>query len=116
MKLLLCFCVLEIKTCEGLKCHLKQDVICHALSFFTLRLHDNEDIESVQTVGLHCDQAGKAEESSVGRGGGCLHRCCCFQRQNRELRNANGPDSYRSGSLLEALFRSTKRKKQLIPL
>lgn len=54
----------------------------------------DEDIESVQTVGLHCGCAGKAEESGVW--GNSRHRCCRFQRQNRELRNANQPDFYRS--------------------
>ena len=62
---------------------------------YTLKYRDYEDIGSVQTVGLHCGWAGKAEESWVLRGNS-LHRCCCFQRQNGELRNANGPDSYRS--------------------
>lgn len=59
-----------------------------------LSYRDREDIESVQTVGLHCGWAGKAEESRVW-GGNSLHRCCCFQRQNGELRNANRPDPYR---------------------
>lgn len=45
-------------------------------------------------LGLHCDQAGKAEESGVW--GNSQHRCCRFQRQNRELRNANQPDFYHS--------------------
>lgn len=40
--------------------------------------------------------AGQVKQKRVGCGGNILHRCCCFQRQNGEVRNANRPDSYRS--------------------
>lgn len=59
-----------------------------------LKHGDYEDIESVQAVGLIV--AGQVKQKRAGCGGNSLHRCCCFQRQNGELRNANRPDSYHS--------------------
>ena len=62
------------------------------VSFIVYRLlmcGDNEDIEGVQTVGAIV--AGQVKQKRAGCGGNSLHRCCCFQRQNGELRNANGP-------------------------
>lgn len=60
----------------------------------TLSYRDCEDTESVQTVGLVV--AVQVKQKRAGCGGKSLHRCCCFQRQNGELRNANRSDSYRS--------------------
>lgn len=88
-------------------------LMLRAIHFLNYR--DYEDIESAQTVGLDCGRAGKAEESGVW--GNSLHRCCCFQRRNGELRNANKTWFLSliirncSASQLQAPFKSTKRKR-----
>lgn len=80
-----------------------------------LKYRDYEDIESVQTVGLHCGWAGKAEESGVWGGTACTDAAAFKGRMgNSEMQIS--PILIAPVSLLETLFKSTKRKKQLKPV
>lgn len=93
----------------------KHDSISHATGCYTLKYCDYEDIESAQTVGLHCGWAGKAEESGVWGGTACTD-AVAFKGRMRNSEMQIGLILIALVSLLETRFKSTKRKKQLRPL